>query len=273
MRYENTGGILVPKIGFGTWRIGGHDQAESNLDATCLSALRTALECGYTHFDTAEIYASGHAEELLGRAIRDSRLSREKFFITSKVSPEHLQREAVLQSCHNSLRRLGMDYIDLYLIHWPPKDMSLLDDAFRGLNSLVETQRIKHVGVSNFNLKWLKQAQKFSNTPIITDQVPYRLPDKEYVNNGVLEFCQNNDILITAYSPVKFRNLSVNKTIRSMAEDQHATPHQIALAWLIHQPRVITIPMSLDPVHIRENIEAINIALTEKEITTLGNLY
>ncbi len=273
MKYETVRGIPIPKIGFGTWRIGGHDRAESDRDPESLSALHTALECGYTHFDTAEVYASGHAEELLGRAIKDFRLSREKLFITTKVSPEHLAKDAVIQSCNDSLRRLGMDYVDLYLIHWPPKGKRLLDDGFVGLNSLVKAGKIKHLGVSNFNLKWLQQAQKLSATPILTDQVPYRLPDNEYVKNGVLEYCQNNDILITAYSPVKFRNLSVNKTIRAIAENHNATPHQIALAWLIHQPRVITIPMSLDPQHIRENIEAVDIELTENEITTLTNLY
>ena len=123
------------------------------------------------------------------------------------------------------------------------------------------------------NTKLLRRAQSLSETPILTDQVPYRLPDRTYVENGVLEYCQQNDILLTAYSPVKFRNLPVNKTVRAIAEAHSATPFQIALAWLVAQPRVITIPMSFNPQHIRENFEAAEIVLSEEEFKTLSKLY
>jgi diketogulonate reductase-like aldo/keto reductase len=166
-----------------------------------------------------------------------------------------------------------MEYVDLYLIHWPPRSGGQLNDAFRALNQLVKDGRVKHLGVSNFNVKLLKQAQSLSETPILTDQVPYRLPDRTYVENGVLEYCQQNDILLTAYSPVKFRNLPVNKTLQAIADAHSATSYQIALAWLVAQPRVITIPMSLNPQHIRENFEAAEIELSESEFETLNKLY
>jgi len=277
MKYETVHGLSIPKLGFGTWKLGGDSYPDPKLDSASLTALRTALEVGYTHFDTAEGYADGHSEELVGRAIWEANTKRENLFITTKVSPEHLGYEQVLKSCENSLRRLNMSYIDLYLIHWPRVGMRL-EDTFRALNQLVRDGKVKHLGVSNFNIKLLKQAQSFSETPILTDQVPYRLPDKSYVENGVLEYCQQNDILLTAYSPVKFRNLPVNKTVRAIADahgsaTSQATPFQIALAWLIAQPRVITIPMSLDPKHIRENFESANIELTEEEFKTLSNLW
>ena len=126
---------------------------------------------------------------------------------------------------------------------------------------------------SNFNLRQLKQAQSLSETPILSNQVPYRLPDRSYVKNGILEYCQQNDILLTAYSPVKFRNLPVNKTLREIADEHSATPYQVALAWLVAQPRVITIPMSLDPQHIKENFESANIELTKEEFKTLNELW
>jgi 2,5-diketo-D-gluconate reductase B len=166
-----------------------------------------------------------------------------------------------------------MDYVDLYLIHWPPRIGMQLDDAFRGLNQLVKDGKVKHLGVSNFNVKLLKQAQSLAETPILTDQVPYRLPDRSYVKNGVLEYCQQNDILLTAYSPVKFRNLPVNRTIQAIAKAHAATSFQIALAWLVAQPRVITIPVSLNPQHIRENFESAKIELSKEEFETLSNLY
>jgi len=273
VKHETVHGITVPKIGFGMWNIGGGSYADPSLDAASLTAIRAALEAGYTHFDTAEIYADGHSEELLGIAVKESRNPREALFITTKVSPDHLQYDQVLRSCEGSLRRINMDYIDLYLIHWPPRPGMKLDEAFRALNQLVRDGKVKHLGVSNFKLKLLREAQALSETPILTDQVPYRLPDKTYVENGVLEYCQQNDILLTAYSPVKFRNLPVNQTLRQIAEAHSATPFQIALAWLVAQPRVITIPMSLNPQHIRENFEAAEIELSKDEFKTLSELY
>lgn len=272
MKNETVHGLSIPKVGFGTWRIGGDSYADPKQDPVSLTALRTALEVGYIHFDTAEGYAAGHSEELVGRAIRETNTKREELFITTKISPEHLQYEQVFTSCENSLRRLDMDYVDLYLIHWPRIGMKL-EETFRALNKLVRDGKVRHLGVSNFNLKLLKQSQSFSETPVLTDQVPYRLPDKSYVKNGVLEYCQKNDILLTAYSPVKFRNLPVNQTLRAIAEAHGATSFQIALAWLVAQPRVITIPMSLDPKHIRENFEAAEIELTKEEFKTLSELW
>ena len=272
MKYETVHNVTLPKIGFGTWSLGGGGSADPNLDSASLTALHSALEIGYTHFDTAEYYAAGHCEELVGRAIRETNTKREDVFITTKVSPEHLAYDAVLKSCENSLRRLKMDYIDLYLIHWPGTGIKY-EETFRALNKLVRDGKVKHLGVSNFKLKLLKQAQELSETPIITDQVPYRLPDKAYVENGVLEHCQQNKILVTAYSPVKFRSMNANKILGEIAKTHSATPFQIALAWLVAQPCVITIPMSFNPQHIRENFAAADIELSGREIKILNEAW
>jgi diketogulonate reductase-like aldo/keto reductase len=271
MKYETVRDATLPKIGFGAWSIGGDSDPDPSRDDASLTALRSALEIGYTHFDTAEAYAAGHSEELIGRAIRETNTRRENLFITTKVSPEHLGFDDVLRSCENSLRHLGMEYVDLYLIHWPQMHMNL-PEAFRALNKLVQDGKVRHLGVSNFKLKQLKQAQEYSETPILTNQVPYRIPDRAYVQNGVIEYCQQNDILITAYSPIKFRMIRVNRTLNAIAEAHAATPFQIALAWLVTQPRVITIPMSFNPEHIRENFEAADIELTQEEFQVLKSL-
>ena len=272
MKYETIHNLTLPKIGFGTWKIGGEASPNPAWDSQSLTALCSALEIGYTHFDTAEYYAAGHSEELVGRAVRESNTKRENLFITSKVSPEHLSYDDVFKSCESSLRRLKMDYIDLYLIHWPGRGMKL-EKTFPSLNKLVRDGKVKYLGVSNFNLKLLKQSQEYSETPILTNQVPYSLPDHSYVENGVLEYCQQNDILVTAYSPVKFRSIRVNKTLKEITNAHSATPFQIALAWLVMQPRVITIPMSFDPQHIKENFEAAEIILSADEMTRLGNAW
>ncbi len=269
MRYETIRNLAIPKIGFGTWTIGGENNAETAQDARSLAALRSALELGYTAFDTAEMYAAGHAEELLGQAIRTARLNREALFITSKVSPEHLGYEQVLRSCETSLRRLGMDYVDLYLIHWPRRGMNLVE-AFRALNKLVTDGKARHLGVSNFDLKLLEKSVALSETPLLTNQVSYSLPDRTYAKNGVLAYCQANDILLTAYSPVKRRFIRGNRPLQALAKQRGATPQQIALAWLVRQPRVITIPMSFNPQHQAENLAAADMELGQAELAQLG---
>jgi len=268
MKYETIHNLSLPKIGFGTWRIGGESSANPKTDPVSIAAIRSALEIGYTHFDTAEMYANGHSEELLGRAIRESNTPRESLFITSKVMPSHLKYDQVLNSCKNSLQRLQTEYIDLYLIHWPDSNMKL-GETFRALNRLVRDGKVKYLGVSNFNLNLLKESQTLSETPILTNQVPYSLADRSYVNNGVLEYCQNNDILFTAYSPIDEGKLQSSSTVESIAKTHATTVYQIALAWVIAQPRIITIPMSFNPQHIKENYDAADIKLSQDEITQL----
>ena len=265
MRYENIRDLSIPKIGFGTWRIGGAGSPDPGQDARSLAALRSALDLGYTHFDTAESYAAGHAEELLGQAIRSSSLARPGLFITSKVSPEHLGYADVLRSCGGSLRRLAMEYLDLYLVHWPGRGIPLAE-TFRALNQLVAEGRVRRLGVSNFNLKLLKEAVALSETPLLTDQVSYSLPDRTSVENGVLAYSQANQILLTAYTPLNRRFISGNAPLRELAKQRGCTPQQIALAWLTRQPRVITIPISFDPQHQADNLAATDIVLTEAEL-------
>ena len=269
MKYERIDGVTLPKIGFGTWKIGGGSTADRSMDAISKAALHAALEIGYTHFDTAEMYANGHAEEVLGEVVRESTVQRDALFITSKVTPAHLHYDQVLRSCESSLRRLQMEYVDLYLIHWPQAGMKLAD-TFRALNKLVRDGKVKNLGVSNFGLKLLKQAQGSCETPILTDQVPYSLSDRSYVSNGVREYCQQNDILLTAYSPIDEGRLRPTQTLNEIAAAHNASIYQVALAWVVSKPRVITIPMSLNPQHIRENFAAVDmVELTKSELQQL----
>ncbi len=261
-------GQPIPKIGFGMWKIGGGTTADPAQDAPSLRALHTALETGYTHFDTAEMYAAGHSEELLARAIRESATPREALFITTKVTPAHLGYNDLKRACENSLRRLQTEYIDLYLIHWPGR--APLEESFRALNELHAAGKIRHIGVSNFRLPMLKQSRQLCHSPIATNQVPYSLTDRSYVENGVLDYCVENNILLTAYSPVDEGRLRVGHALKNVAQKYNATPYQIALAWLIQQPGVITIPMSMNPLHITENFQAGEIVLAPEDFEELG---
>lgn len=268
MKFEKLDGLQLPKIGFGTWRIGGRISADRADDARSLAALRSALELGYTHFDTAEMYADGHAEELLGQAVRDLRMPRESLFITSKVLPSHLGYADVLSACERSLRHLQMDYLDLYLIHWPNSRMNL-QETFRALNQLVRDGRVRHLGVSNFDLALLKESQAASETTIVTNQIPYSVTDRSYATHGVIGYCQANSIIVTAYSPFEEGNLKISANLDALASAHHVTPHQIALAWLVQQPRVIAIPMSFSCEHQKENLDAVEIQLTDAEMRRL----
>jgi diketogulonate reductase-like aldo/keto reductase len=271
MKYETIEDVTLPKIGFGTWQIGGKSQADLSTDEHSISSLRSALELGYTHFDTAEHYANGHAEELVGQAIRASGIAREKIFITSKVWPNHLRYDDTIKSCEASLRRLKTEYLDLYLIHWH-NPLFPLPDTFRALNRLFKQGKVRHLGVSNFDVALVKQAQNLADTAILTNQVPYSLSDRRIVRDGTLLYCQQNDILVTAYEPIKGGDLPNNRILQSIAKAHGASIYQVALAWLVSQQRVITIPMSFKREHQAENLAAAELELTASEIEQLNKL-
>lgn len=274
MKYETVHSVTLPKIGFGTARLGGSPSFPNRSKTDFfLSALQSAIGLGYTHFDTAERYVRGFAEELIGRSVRENNINRETLFITSKVLPSLWSYSKVMRAVEGSLCRLGCDYLDLYLIHFP-NPMASMKETFRALNQLVREGKVRHLGVSNFNLKQLENARSLSETPILTNQVPYNIFFRAFAGNGVLEYCQSNDILLTAYMPVKFKSKEIasNNLIRSIAQAHHATPFQIALAWLTMQSRVITIPMSFNAQHQKENFGAADIELTHEEINQLNKL-
>lgn len=261
-------GVTLPPIGLGTWTMGGGSRPNPRQDARALRALTAALEMGYTHLDTAEMYANGHTEELVGQAIR--RFSRRRLFITTKVRPPNLSYHATLRALDGSLRRLGVDVIDLYLIHW--RDSTPLAETFRALNDAVQAGKVRYLGVSNFDLDELRQAQQLSATPIITNQIPYSLTTRTYICNGVIPYCQANQIVVTAYSPVEEGRLRIQDELVHIAAAHGATSYQIALAWLVQQPLVITIPMSHDPEHLRQNLAAADLSLTPDEMARLTAL-
>lgn len=258
-------GEQIPIIGLGTWSFGGGMSPNRSHDRETVEALRYAMELGYTHLDTAEIYGGGHTEELIGQALQG--WDRGKIFITTKVSPSHLRYQDVLASLENSLRRLQTDAIDLYLIHWPSQSIPL-KESFRALNEAVQRGLVRHLGVSNFSLRLLQEAERLSETPLVTNQVPYSLANRRYAENGVLAYCQDRGILITAYSPLKGGVLR-NRAVQAVARRHQLTPAQVALHWLVRQPGVITIPMSASRQHLRENLEAADLELSDEDLREL----
>lgn len=262
-------GEKIPVIGQGTWGLGGGMTRDDSLDEMALQAIRNAIELGYTHIDTAEMYGRGHAEELVGQVIGD--FKRGDLFITSKVWKITMYYKNTLRALESSLLRLGTDYLDLYLIHRPNREIPL-DETFRALNQLVEQGKVKYLGVSNFNLEQLKRAQALADTPLVTNQVPYNLHKRTYVDNGVLEYCQENNILLTAYSPIDRGYLLEDPKVKEIAEKYAARPSQVALNWLILQPKVIALPMSTKREHLQENLGALDLELSQEDIQKLDQI-
>jgi diketogulonate reductase-like aldo/keto reductase len=262
-------GEEIPVLGLGTWRMGGSLHPDYSQDDQVVELLKTAIQLGYTHIDTAEVYADGHTEELVGRAISD--FPRKSLFITTKIWHTNLGDSAIGESLDRSLKRLNSDYVDLCLIHYPDP-ATPLTETFDALNRLVALGKIRDIGVSNFDLQQMNKAQALSSSPIVTNQVPYNLYNHAYVKNGVLKYCQEHGILLTAYSPFDRGVVLNDPEVGKIAAMYGKTPAQIALAWLFNQPGVITIPMSGDPDHLRSNLASLDIQFSSQDMEILNNL-
>ena len=261
----NDGGRL-PVIGLGTWDIGGGRTSDHSRDDEMTALIRDAIEMGYTHIDTAEMYGAGHCEDLVGRALQD--FNREEIFVTTKVLPDNLRYDDLLRALDGSLERLQTDYADLYLIHWPDPDVPL-EESFRALNRAAADGRIRRVGVSNFEVPLLRQAQELCATPVVNDQVRYNLHTRAPEQNGLLRYCQENDVVLTAYSPIKDGVLQ-NETVQAVASKHGATAAQVAIRWLTLKPNVVTIPKSSKRARLRENLEALKLELDEEDVRRLN---
>jgi diketogulonate reductase-like aldo/keto reductase len=268
MRFQSLpGGGQIPVVGLGTWKVGGGSSPDYSQDDKALRGLRAALEMGYTHIDTAEMYAGGHTEELVGQAIQG--YQRSDLFLTSKVWPSNLAYQAVLNACEASLERLQTDYLDLYLVHWPSDDIPL-EETFGALSELVRRGLVRHIGVSNFNLRQLRQARNLSETPLTTNQVPYSFYNRRYVQNGVLADCLEAGMIVTAYTPLEKGRVADDLYLAAIAEKVGASPVQVALAWLVNQPGVVAIPMSLNPRHLKQNLRAADLVLAPEDMEQLN---
>lgn len=270
MKYEVLyNGDQIPVIGQGTWGLGGGMSPDYSQDEKALNAIRSAIELGYTHIDTAQMYGRGHTEELVGEVMRE--FKREELFVTSKVWRVTMYYRDTLRALEGSLERLKTDYLDLYLIHRPNHNIPM-DEIFRALNMLVEQGKIRHFGVSNFNREQLERAQTLADTPLATNQAPYNLHERSYVANGVLKYCQENNILLTAYSPIDRGNLVDDPTVKAIADKYGATASQVAINWLIRQDGVIALPMSTKSEHLEENLGALELELSDEDVRKLDEI-
>ena len=261
-------GLSMPALGMGTWGMGGHMTRDpENDDAGNVAILNAGLDQGLTHIDTAEIYAGGHAEEIVGQAIAGQR--RENLFITSKVYTNHLSCDGVRIAVEGSLKRLGTGYLDLYLIHQVDEKASL-EDTIRGLDRLQDEGLIKNIGVSNFAAKRLKMAQAYSSHKIVANQVHYNLVVRE-PELELLEYCQAHDVMLIAYRPVMANGILQGECelMRRICGKYRKTPVQIAINWLLSQKNVTTVVAMLDKKFVPENIAAAGFAMDAEDCEAL----
>lgn len=237
-------GEQVPVIGQGTWQVHDPDRAEG--------ALRLGLELGMTHIDTAELYTG--SEEVVGRAIEGR---RDEVFLVSKVLPRNASYDGTLEACQRSLKKLGTDQLDVYLLHWRGGQHPL-EDTFRAMGDLVDDGKVRYVGVSNFDVPDLEDARDILGPRrIACNQVLYHLKDRG-AESEVIPWCDHNGIAVVGYSPFgsgdfPTRGSSGRKVLADVASQIGKTARQVALAFLTRGGNTFTIPKAENPDHVREN--------------------
>ncbi|MFH0869252.1 MAG: aldo/keto reductase [archaeon] len=265
------GGFELPSIGIGTVLMGGEDNGppDYNNDDRYIKAIREAVKLGYTHIDTAEVYGSGHTEELVGKAIKS--FDRSKLVITTKVSKEHLKYDDVISSAKNSLKRLGTSYIDLYLIHKFNPDIPI-KETMDAMGFLVENKIIRYIGVSTFNTEQIKEAQRYSKYPIVANQLKFSLWKKSDLK--AIKYCQENDIMVVAYKVLGRGLIKTDKIslIESLSKKYGKTESQIILNWVISKKNMVALFKSADTKHLKENRDIFDFKLTKEEIGKIDAL-
>jgi diketogulonate reductase-like aldo/keto reductase len=257
-------GESIPVLGLGTWHM-AEDRRRRDDE---LSALRLGLDLGLTLVDTAEMYADGKAEELVAKAI-DGR--RDEVFLVSKVLPSHAGRDAAVRACEGSLRRLGTDRLDLYLLHW--RGSTALEETVEAFVTLVDQGKIRYWGVSNFELSDMEELVDLSGgQDVATNQVLYNLT-RRGIECDLLPWCQGRGLPIMAYSPIEQGRLLGRSALEEVAARHDATPAQVALAWVLRHDHVTTIPKAGSPDHVRENVAAVELKLTDQDLDELDEAF
>jgi diketogulonate reductase-like aldo/keto reductase len=243
-------GARVPALGQGTWNLERADRASA------LAALRRGLDAGLTHIGTAEMYASGGVEELVGEAIRGR---RDEVFLTSKVLPENASLRGTVRACERSLERLGTDRLDCYLLHWPGTHP--LEDTIAAFEQLAAAGKIRWWGRSNFDEEELAEAARIAGEGrIACNQVLYHLGERS-IEHAVVPFCETHGIAVVAYSPFGSGRLSGaenrgGRVLAEIARERGASPHQVALAFLLRRPSLFAVPKAARAEHVADNAAA-----------------
>jgi diketogulonate reductase-like aldo/keto reductase len=257
-------GESVPAFGQGTWHMGEDRRRAADEEA----ALKLGIELGINLIDTAEMYGSGAAEEIVARAIAGK---RDRLFIVSKVLPHNASQKGVVEACERSLKRLKTDHIDLYLLHW--RGSVPLAETIAGFARLQRDGKIRHHGVSNFSTEDMKEWVGLAGgESVASNQILYNLgrrgPEWE-----LIPWCRQRSISIMAYTPLEQGRMLGNPALTEVASRHGVSAAQVALAWLLRQDGMIVIPKATQPAHVRDNRGALDLALDEGDLAALHRAF
>lgn len=254
MEYTDAGGARIPKLGLGTSQLTG---------SACTETIMQALAMGYQHIDTAQRY---HNERAIGAGIKASNVSREEIFLTTKLSSSNLKRENVFPSVRESLRRLGVTYVDQLLIHRPHSRVPL-PETLDAMSELHHDGLVDHIGVSNFTATQLQEAIRIADIPLATNQLLYH----PYIDQSeCLKVCVENDMALTAYSPLALGAVVTDTTLARIGHRYDKTPAQVTLRWLLQKDGVIAIPKASSHRHLAENLDIFDFSLTQRDIARIN---
>ncbi|HEU5315797.1 MAG TPA: aldo/keto reductase [Chloroflexota bacterium] len=249
-------GGAMPALGLGTWQLRGE---------TCTASVKTALGLGYRHLDTAARYEN---EREVGAGIKASGLKREDVFITTKVWPDHFRAAALEQSAEDSLRRLGTDYVDLFLLHWPSNDVPL-EETIPALNEVAQKGQARAIGVSNFSIEQLRHAASLSSVPIANNQIPFHVlrPQPQ-----LHEYARSQNVSVTAYSPLAKGQLAEHPILTRIGAQYGKTASQVALRWLVQQDGVAVIPKATREPNLRANMGIFDFTLSDDDLRQIATI-
>lgn len=257
-------GEVVPAFGQGTWKM-GEDPLQRKTEAAVLQA---GLDMGMSLIDTAEMYGEGGAEEVVGDALQGR---REEVFLVSKFYPQHARQPEVIGACDRSLKRMRIDCIDLYLLHW--RGNVPFQETLAGLVQLKEAGKIRHWGVSNFDVADMEEWVALpGGSDITTNQVLYNLKHRG-IEADLQPWCRKRQIPLMAYSPIEQGAMLTHPTLIEIAARHQGTPAQIAMAWLLQQKDIMVIPKTSSLKHLNENLKALDINLAPQDLQDIDRAF
>jgi len=248
--------LKLPRIGFGTWKLKPKD---------CVKSVLKAIEIGYRHIDTAQMYRNEHA---VGEAISQETIDRKELIIATKLAIWRLRPGSVLSSTKKSLQRLKLEYVDILYVHWPAPIFYRPKKTLKAMSQLVDEGKVKYIAVSNFTPKLLDEALAVCEKPIVANQVEHHpwLQQRE-----MREYLQQHDMYLIAYSPLARGNVKKIPELKQIAENHKCSEAQVSLAWIMHHG-AIPIPKATGEDHIRDNFESLNLQLDEKDIKLIDSI-
>ena len=261
--------LQMPTLGLGTWRL-GESRAQRSSE---IAAVRSAIEIGYRLIDTAEMYGEGGAEEVVGQAVTDAlragNVRRDELCIVSKVTPHNASRQGTLAACERSRQRLGLDRIDLYLLHW--RGEHALADTVAGMRALQKSGHIAHWGVSNFDVNDMEELIAVA-PDCAANQVYFSLSQRgpEF---SLLPWLRQHRMPLMAYSPIDQGTLARHKALAAIGAPLGLTAAQLALAWVLAQPAVVAIPKAVKAQHLRDNFAAAQATLSAEVLRAIDALF